>query len=323
MRALILLTILGGCRHDRLETSMTPANPSDDEAWGDIGDGHVAAGNTRDALDSYVRALQLDPGDGEWQRKVVEFGGSDALIHEADRLLPDSSTDDEAIGDRAGAWMTAGRTDEACEMYRRALAIDPTDSEWTARVQECGGDTSGGVPYGAVFEPVHEDYRDEGTVLGYSPGSEMYAEVLGTLTGEVGGISEPLTATVPEPEVLPPELFVAKTPLVTAVDEVRAGRTIEARNAVWSALQQDPWSVDARLLWTLLTGDSQPALLEKLVVLRPNDARLWGELGDARLTVGKKPDAIVAWQKAAALDPYQAAWGLRIEMARATTAPKK
>lgn len=342
MRRLVpfAIALLVACHHRRVISGLVPPNPTDDEAWGDIGDGLVAAGNTSGALDSYLHALRLDPRDGEWQRKVAEYGGGDLLVREIDGLLPDSSTDDEAIGDRAGAFAAAGRADEACSLFRRALAIDPNDSEWSARVGECDGSPDavgasdeggeyGGVVGGVVDGTTGDRYgvlqllgtTDGGSAVSYLFSNDGVADPY----GGIGGLGvAPDDAPAEPAAAIPPEVYVYKTPLAAAVDEARAGHTPEARNALWSALQQDPWNDDARHLWTLLTGESQPVLLDKLVVLRPNEASLWGDLGDARLAAGKKADAIVAWQKAAALDPGQTAWGLRIEMVRATTpAPKK
>lgn len=42
----------------------------DDEVWGDLGDQLVFAGQYRDAIEAYTKALELDPTDSEWRNKI-------------------------------------------------------------------------------------------------------------------------------------------------------------------------------------------------------------------------------------------------------------
>jgi tetratricopeptide (TPR) repeat protein len=49
--------------------SALDANPSDDEMWGALGDAYRELGNLGAARKAYDRALELDPGDWEWNRR--------------------------------------------------------------------------------------------------------------------------------------------------------------------------------------------------------------------------------------------------------------
>jgi len=51
-------------------------------------------------------------------------------------LMPllDSIEDDEALGDIADMLATAGEVERALEIYRKALALDPADSEWPGKI---------------------------------------------------------------------------------------------------------------------------------------------------------------------------------------------
>ncbi len=49
--------------------------PDNDEIWGDMGDAHLNAGRTGEALRCYQQAAALDPDDGEWPPKIAELSG--------------------------------------------------------------------------------------------------------------------------------------------------------------------------------------------------------------------------------------------------------
>ena len=293
----VLLLLLSGCFHKKLADGVR-GDPNDDEAWGDAGDAEAAAGNTTQALVDYQRALGLDPRDAEWQRKVVEFGGVDLFRSSIDLLLPDSPTDDEVLGDRGDAYDAAGLHDEACALYRRAQALDAQDTEWLSKVGTCDPAVAAGILYQAGA-------GDNNGLMGLIGAAEGdYPPAYGDYAGFGYGYA---------PEVIGDPAAVA-----AALGHVRAGEKLEARNALWVALQADPNATDLRAMWTMLTGETAVVLLQKLADANTEDPALWGALGDAKLVAGKRAEAITAWQKAAALAPNDPAWSNRLEMAKNT-----
>ncbi len=302
-RPLVFL-FLAACFHKKLADGVR-GNPNDDEAWGDAGDAEAAAGNTAQALTDYLRALAIDPRDSEWQRKVGELGGEELFRSSIDGLLPYTPGDDELLGDRGDAFATAGFMGEACALYGEAQTVDPQDTEWLGKVQTCATPIAEEGPYGDAVE-------NSGVlrVLGYQDGVE------GGVEGGVIGYSEgyPYTEGYPYGDVTVGD----PAAVAASLEHARAGHKPEARNALWVALQADPNATDLRAMWTMLTGETSLVLLQKLADASAEDPAVWGALGDAKLVAGKRAEAITAWQKAAALAPYDLAWSNRLEMAKNT-----
>ena len=291
-----VLLLLPGCLHPRLAEGVR-GDPNNDEAWGDAGDAEASMGNTAQALTDYQRALTIDPRDAEWQRKVAQYGGVESLRATIDLLLPDSSTDDETLGDRGDAFASAGLPEEACELYRRAQAIDAQDTEWLGKIAECAP---------AVLEaPSYEDNNGVLAMLGYVEG------------GVVGGVANQ-GYDYGQAGAFGAVALGDAAAVAASLEHARAGQKPESRNALWVALQADPNATDLRVMWALLTGETPVVLLQKLADAKPDDPALWGALGDAKLVAGKRAEAIVAWQKAATLAPNDLAWSNRLEMAKNT-----
>ena len=56
------------------------------------------------------------------------------MLHFALEPLLGRVEDDEALGDLADIYAASGNTGKALELYRRAAAIDPEDSEWQGKI---------------------------------------------------------------------------------------------------------------------------------------------------------------------------------------------
>jgi tetratricopeptide (TPR) repeat protein len=95
-----------------------------DELWGDLGDSYQSAGNYGMADACWAVARILDPSDSEWS------GHSPNLDQAAYAIQQLGITDDEWVGDLGDSAQGQGWRSAALNLYRRALALDPDDSEW-------------------------------------------------------------------------------------------------------------------------------------------------------------------------------------------------
>jgi tetratricopeptide (TPR) repeat protein len=149
-------TALAGCPRDpRIDAALANLDPTmtDDEALGDRGDLFRDRGQMDVACRFWGRAAELDPADSEWSTDLatcaVQFPEYAARAEAAkavalQNLVTAAAADprnDEPLGDLADALFAAGRTEEACAKWARALELDPTDSEWPTSLLQCPGYT--------------------------------------------------------------------------------------------------------------------------------------------------------------------------------------
>jgi len=246
--------------------------PLNDEVWGDLGDSYRQAGDDATALQYYLYALRIDPGDSEWQTNVAELNGMDQAIAILTARIGDE-TDDEALGDLADMLLTSGQTATACESYARANQIDPADSEWIDKlVTNCPDVTL--APYEGGGE-----YGGEGYVGG----------VIGMV--DEGGYVDNSSS----------DLEQGKQALM-AGDKEAAARFFDA------ALMTDPTDKEALTGVILSTGRTATDVLGDLAGRNPGNDELWGDLGDAWLFTGDTARAREAYQKAATIDPGDGEW---------------
>ncbi len=95
-----------------------------DELWGDLGDEQRDAGNCTRASGCYAIARLLDPGDSEWQGKHTTYANVASTLEWV------GITDDEWVGDLGDLLMERDQVSAARAVYRYALRLDPSDSEW-------------------------------------------------------------------------------------------------------------------------------------------------------------------------------------------------
>ena len=123
------------------------AQPNNDELMGDYADLLTFLGRRDEACMAYQRAQQLDPEDSEWNDRVAECAGSgqvdgstaSSLIEALEGRLEAEPENDELLGTIGDTLLGAGDTEGALEHYRKALAIDPGDSEWLDKVVALSG----------------------------------------------------------------------------------------------------------------------------------------------------------------------------------------
>ncbi|MFH1470085.1 MAG: tetratricopeptide repeat protein [Pseudomonadota bacterium] len=122
------------------------AHPESDEIMGDYGDLLHNMEREEEACLAWQRAQQLDPGDSEWNDKVagcVTGGDSSraaaSLLDALRARARENPEDDEVQGTLGDTLLAAGRNEEAIEAYRRALELDPGDSEWLDKLVAISG----------------------------------------------------------------------------------------------------------------------------------------------------------------------------------------
>ncbi|MBI4575446.1 MAG: tetratricopeptide repeat protein [Planctomycetes bacterium] len=99
----------------------------------------AGAGRTAEAAERAERAWNADPSNLDALRRLAGLDPARALVH-LQALGPEASPDDELLGDMADAFAAAGRTREAVDLYERAHALDPGDSEWREKLSRLAPD---------------------------------------------------------------------------------------------------------------------------------------------------------------------------------------
>lgn len=372
-------------------------DPENDELWGDLGDAYAAMGDRKTAYRHYQYALTLDPDDGEWQGKVVEFsdGGDidfmlDALADSndderlgdlADRLRAEgredeacstymraftidpgdsewitalescgqstqgmtdqvvsealASNDDERIGDAADMLRGQGNTERACELYQRAMSIDPDDSEWLQAVTGCGGldpDQMETIIADALSSGDDERIGDAGDMMrtqgdtdrscelyqraiAIDPDDSEWIERVRECNGEIpmppsNGFDTDGIGTGP----MVPAPVMADSLVSLGVSALANGDRAGALQHFEAALLDSPTDRDARVGVMSITGKTLVTLLEELTTQSGDDDELWGDLGDAYLESGRKPDAIRAYTRASELDSDDFEWQGKLDV---------
>jgi tetratricopeptide (TPR) repeat protein len=261
---------------------MALANPTDDELWGDLGDYYLERGDSETALQHYLYAFALDPGDSEWSGHVADLGGIDMVVERIDELSA-GAVDDEALGDLGDMMRDNGYGEQACDLYRRALARDRDDSEWTRKVGRCDS--------GGLGEDTAVDTGGGGMV-----------GMLSALTGGWGGSSDSGSSSA---EV--------DGWLALARSYALEGRTDDALEQLDLAIEADPGNWEASVTRAILTGRS-PLEVQSEAAEGADDDEVWGDLGDAFTAAGRFDEALKAYREALERDPSDTEWRHKIEV---------
>jgi len=253
------------------------AHPLDDELWGDAGDYYLSVGLRDEAIAAYTHAFHVDPTDSEWQAALTDLGAVEQVISAMTGNI--DSMDDEAIGDVADMLLSVGQSERACELYQRALGMDPEDGEWQSRVSECTGS-----------DPT-------------TPSSDSPDSISGTTT-EI----DYLTNRIFENHELLRELGMAYA---------KSGDADEAQRYLHSALLMAPMDTEIRSAVMVVSGRSLIDVLGQLVSEIQDNDELIGDLGDAYLAQGRHNEALNQYRAALALDNDDPEWSRLVAMLEA------
>jgi len=254
--------------------------PENDELWGDVGDYYASLGQRQEALSAYLYALSLDPDDSEWQSSASRYGGGENVLNLMMNSL--NENDDEALGNVADVLIVLERTEEACEYYERALAIDSTDNEWIRKV----GDYCGGTGAEATL-PTNP--LGQGITMPIGDPSMMQSYVLGN------------------------EALLIQLGHAFAV----AGDNEQASEYLHGALLLNPVDEKALLSYMAVTGQTKLEVLTTLLEEVPDNDELMGEMGDLMLELGRPADALTHYKQAHAADEDDTEWSEKINMLEA------
>ena len=274
------------------------AEPRNDEVWGDIGDHFAERGMKEVALGYYLHAMALDPADSEWQQKVVESGSQEEVLALFESNAVHNQDNDEWLGDYGDLLARMDRRDDACAQYSNALALDPEDSEWIQRVDECNS----GAPL-AVSPDMGGMHPEHGMM----EHGEAYGEALSGQGDPEAQISNLENLLEGEPEN---DEYMGRLGVLLA-DQ---GNMERASELLLGAFALDPTdSVWPRTV-SALTGRSRVDLLSEALESHAENDELHGDLGDAYVDLGRTQEALEAYRRALELDPDDAEWKNKLSL---------
>lgn len=254
------------------------ASPNDDELWGDLGDMLAYQGDRLAARQAYMRAFRLDPADAEWHTALIDLGAGEVLLESAQSSLDES--DDESLGDVADLLAALGRTDEACDYWERAAAIDPSDGEWAGHAQACGYEVAE-APEGpvATFSDVPNESPTADDISAMEEARDADADLLYRLA--------------------------------TAYHRTNDAKAVPT---MWSALLINPNHQQMLHAYLVMSGSPLRRTLERLSQAHPDDDELLGSLADHYLSLGMHSRARATYQSALELDPDDSEWKAKLAL---------
>ncbi len=268
--------------------------------------GRVAMGQGRysDGLESFQRALELDPGDVE-----AKFLVGTALVRQRqfDKALEIfdavAKVDRDFPGlalERGILFQESGRTEEALREYESALAKAPTDTDLMLKVG-CGkADAGAGEEAEKLLKKVLEQRQTS---------AETYF-CLGRALMMKHDLGEAIKAFERAIQIDPNH---AEYYLYVGWAANEAGAIAKASTALKKALELDQGLADA--YWqrgVLRVRQTRPkdAIedLQKALELRPSRYEAHADLALAYYDLGKEDLALGEWQKAISANPNEATW---------------
>jgi tetratricopeptide (TPR) repeat protein len=278
-----------------------PASPALHKALGRVAMGQ---GRYGDGLESFQKALDLDPGDVE-----AKFLVGTALVRQ--RQFDKALEIFDAVGkvdrdfpglalERGILFQESGRTEEALREYESALAKAPTDPDLMLKVG-CGkADAGDGVEAEKLLKKVLEQRQTS---------AETYF-CLGRALMKKHDLGEAIKQFE---RAIQLDANHAEYYLYVGWAANDAGAIAKASTALKKALELDQGLADA--YWqrgVLRVRQTRPkdAIddLQKALELRPSRYEAHADLALAYYDLGKEDLALGEWQKAIAANPKEATW---------------
>lgn len=286
-----------------------------DELWGDYGDALHGQGDDAEACAAYARARELDPADNEWAQALIAYSCASLGVGEG-AAGQAGNDDDEALGDRADELMEAGRLDEACTTYRRALDTDPTDSEWPGKLVTClrlQRADSGDEVLGDLGDQLATWGRGEEACMAWRAALDLDSddsEWLGRAE-ECGGSGGPMRAPQEEgEEYVGGFVFeeAAAEEEAPAIDDERLGDAADELLA--AGVVGEACMLFKRAMYADRTDTEWPDKLVSCYLRWQSDGtdEELGDVGDDLSAWGREAEACTAWRGAAQLDPGDEEW---------------
>lgn len=303
-----------------LPTPTAPLDPSDDEAWGDLGDSLLARGQVDEARAAYVQACRLDPADSEWTDRIHELMGPADLIRVLEEIAAAHPGDDELLGNLADACRATGQTDRAIELYTRAMRLDPSDTEWHTALAELGQlEVVASLTQNLVDTSMDDEVIGDQADMHFAAGQvdqacELYLRAHDLDPGDDEWI-QALASRCGDAQAALLASFDSSEPLTPALAMARAGQPQQALTLGRAALVSNPEDHALRLLVAHLEGRTHASLLEELTNQYPANDEILGDLADHYLDQGRISEALALYQRARILDPGDEEWTRKVSLA--------
>lgn len=298
---------------------LAEAEPGEAGYWERLGNLLRAAGDAGGAFDAYARAARIDP-DEDFLDQLYRLDPAAALPILVE--VAGSSTSDEAVGLLGGALLRAGRLEEAEEAYFRAQRLDATDNEWLTGMVQL-------APKRALahltqwVENFGGDQFDE--VVGARANAML---ALGDAEGAYEGYLAAIALDKADREWLCGLAKADPRRALEVLEEMRRSggdeyEVMEALGEAYARLGRHSEAVACLEAAVANSGDDAPFLegelaqvdpergigmLRERLARAPDDADLWGFLGNAYYGLGQTARAVEAYEKALSLDPCDGTW---------------
>jgi tetratricopeptide (TPR) repeat protein len=233
--------------------------------------------------------------------------------------------DDEIWGDLADQYVMLGRIEEAKQAYRRAMRLDPEDSEWRGALGGLGEVVEGMPLSGMPDDEALGDRADALRVSGrWEEACELYAQAAALDPADTEWTQWIATCQVAPGggarfdgegvEALEGRLH-GDLALLLALGRAhaRAGDVEQAEIYLRGALLLSPGHAEALRTYLAITGRDARSVLTELAD-EGAAAGAAGALGDHLLGLGDRDGARKAWTRAAEAAPEDARWAARLEL---------
>ncbi len=256
--------------------------PRDPEAWYELGTAYHAHRLTEQAKACYEQAATLDDGEPRYLYQLARvhafLGGYDDAIALADRVISLNDGYSPAHWRRAQWLVEIGRLDEAEQSYRRALAIDP---QAAVAVHGLGGLLLQRQQFEEVAGLIERHLAER-------PREPWMDQLLGTASIGLGRTEEGRRLMLGAQDIKPPR------------SDDEWGAEVARRRTGYGNITQR-----ARALIGAGRADLAVEQLEPLMAWHADDPRFINLLASALSALGKLDDAILVYERSAAVQPEQ------------------